>query len=852
MGKKTKKDSEPPPKDIFDPLSVESKQAATVVLMLDSPEEEVQLKACEALYKFAEKCEDNKVLLLELGAMPPLLKLICAEDKIVRRNATMSLGVMAVHPEVRKALRKTDFISQIIKLLAPEEDTLVHEFSSLCLAAMANEFTSKVQIFEHDGIEPLIRLLSDPDPDVQKNSVEAICLMLQDFQTKAAIRELGGLQPLLDLLKSEYPMIQELALVSLARATEDVENRGELRELGGLERLVEFIGNQEWTDLHVHALLVMSNCLEDTESMELIQSTGGLSKLLQFCIDSTLPDVQQNAAKAIAKAARNSENRKIFHEQEAEKTLIQLLETDNALVQAAACQALAIMSENILSKSTIGEQDGIGPLIKLLNSDQANVREAASLALANLTTSSSNNCSDVVDQKGVEPLIGLLGDSKEGAQANAAVVLTNMATDEIMRTDIVSKGIVSALTSPLLSSNTVVQSKAALAVAAFVCDADSRTEFRNSGGLPALCKLLSSGNDEVRRGASWAIVVCATDTPSAMEVCKMGGLEVLQEIDQSTTRQNQFSKAALDRLLDSNLPAKYALTGKLTATDIIQDGFYDAGQAKFYSSMYVYEDENGERLKPTGKFLTLEEYSKQEVDSRRPVLLVNTKEPESKSSSPVPTPSEAELKTDSKSSVSVKSSKANVRRKESKKEREEREERERVEAERLAEMQKQQAEQPPPWHPPADTALENYITEVMTHIAPLPTTREQVTAMAQFVSGNMGGPIERGQLSSFSYELPISQIKYDLQCNVLPLGKIVTGIHYHRALLFKVLCDRIAVGCTLVRGEYGRAWNEIMLTDDEAPGAPKFPPKEYIVDLVHDPGRLMRSDCADAVNYQKL
>lgn len=36
-------------------MSVESKKAATVVLMLSSPEEEVLSKACEALYKFAAK-----------------------------------------------------------------------------------------------------------------------------------------------------------------------------------------------------------------------------------------------------------------------------------------------------------------------------------------------------------------------------------------------------------------------------------------------------------------------------------------------------------------------------------------------------------------------------------------------------------------------------------------------------------------------------------------------------------------------------------------------------------------------------------------------------------------------------
>lgn len=39
----------------FDPLTIESKKVATVVLMLNSPEEEILAKACEAIYKFALK-----------------------------------------------------------------------------------------------------------------------------------------------------------------------------------------------------------------------------------------------------------------------------------------------------------------------------------------------------------------------------------------------------------------------------------------------------------------------------------------------------------------------------------------------------------------------------------------------------------------------------------------------------------------------------------------------------------------------------------------------------------------------------------------------------------------------------
>ena len=39
----------------FDPILIESRQALTVTLMLDSPEEEVLTRACEAIFRFADK-----------------------------------------------------------------------------------------------------------------------------------------------------------------------------------------------------------------------------------------------------------------------------------------------------------------------------------------------------------------------------------------------------------------------------------------------------------------------------------------------------------------------------------------------------------------------------------------------------------------------------------------------------------------------------------------------------------------------------------------------------------------------------------------------------------------------------
>ncbi|GAB1285999.1 Armadillo repeat-containing protein 3 [Apodemus speciosus] len=333
MGKKIKKEVEPPPKDVFDPLTIESKKAATVVLMLKSPEEDILAKACEAIYKFALKGEENKATLLELGAVEPLTKLLTHEDKIVRRNAMMIFGILAsntgITGDVKKLLRELEVMNSVIAQLSPEEEVVIHEFASLCLANMSVEYTGKVQIFEHGGLEPLIRLLGSSDPDVKKNSIECIYNLVQwssedmipsvellgqessghhlhqgagrlyclqctaclervisqrlfsllsrgDFQCRTTLQELNAIPPILELLKSEYPIIQLLALKTLGVITCDKEARTTLKENQGLDHLTKILETKELNDLHVEALAVIANCLEDMDTMALMQQTGSL------------------------------------------------------------------------------------------------------------------------------------------------------------------------------------------------------------------------------------------------------------------------------------------------------------------------------------------------------------------------------------------------------------------------------------------------------------------------------------------------------------------------------------------------------------------------------------------------
>lgn len=73
-------------------------------------------------------------------------------------------------------------------------------------------------------------------------------------------------------------------------------------------------------------------------------------------------------------------------------------------------------------------------------------------------------------------------------------------------------------------------------------------------------------------------------------------------------------------------------------------------------------------------------------------------------------------------------------------------------------------------------------------------------------------------MNTLGYDLLINETKYELKSNIIPIGKIRLGTFYHRALLYKILADRLRLKVTLERGDYNRAWNEIAIKDTDSVG----------------------------------
>ncbi|KAL2461731.1 protein tyrosine kinase family protein [Abeliophyllum distichum] len=114
-----------------------------------------------------------------------------------------------------------------------------------------------------------------------------------------------------------------------------------------------------------------------------------------------------------------------------------------------------------------------------------------------------------------------------------------------------------------------------------------------------------------------------------------------------------------------------------------------------------------------------------------------------------------------------------------------------------------------------------------------------VQKLATLVSDYMGGPVGDPDNMLLSWRNLSYKLKENLGTIVLPLGSLTIGLARHRALLFKVLADSVGIPCCLVKGQQFTGSDDVAMNIVKVNNG-----REYIVDLMADPGTVIPSDAA--------
>ncbi|KAL6001478.1 hypothetical protein ACLOJK_007216 [Asimina triloba] len=116
------------------------------------------------------------------------------------------------------------------------------------------------------------------------------------------------------------------------------------------------------------------------------------------------------------------------------------------------------------------------------------------------------------------------------------------------------------------------------------------------------------------------------------------------------------------------------------------------------------------------------------------------------------------------------------------------------------------------------------------------TANDLVRRLAALVAEYMGGPVVDPEKMFKDWSNLSNHLRLLVGNMVLPLGQLKIGLARHRALLFKVLADSVGVPCRLIKGQ------QYTGADDGAMNIVKIDGREYIVDVMAEPGTLIPSD----------
>ncbi|KAK3132638.1 hypothetical protein QOZ80_6AG0525500 [Eleusine coracana subsp. coracana] len=130
--------------------------------------------------------------------------------------------------------------------------------------------------------------------------------------------------------------------------------------------------------------------------------------------------------------------------------------------------------------------------------------------------------------------------------------------------------------------------------------------------------------------------------------------------------------------------------------------------------------------------------------------------------------------------------------------------------------------------------LEGYAASLLSSSA---DAKDVVNQLAKLVSTRMGGATSSEENLLPRWNECSEAIKSSTGSVVLHLGKLPVGLCKHRSLLFKILADKVNIPCRVVKGcKYCKS-------DDASSCLVRFGlEREYLVDLIGDPGHLADPD----------
>ncbi|TPX41661.1 hypothetical protein SeMB42_g05481 [Synchytrium endobioticum] len=648
--------------------------------------------------------------------------------------------------------------------LARSKDAAARRSAAACLAASTENVDAHQDMRRRDLIAALVALLSGEAPEIQEESAFALANLAKDFANKTEIRSQGGIKALIRLLDSPDPDCRKNGAHALAAVLDDFPNRHEFRTSGGVQPLLELL-NAEFLEIQENALLCLVRCTQDSATRLEVRKTGGIKKL------------------------------------------IDALKQDSAGLHHLTLLCISNCLEDGEMAFQFIENGGIQATARTLTTEEAKTKRHASLVVSRAARNEKAN--GLMKDAGVLLALTanvLLTDAQ--TVASAALAIATLAKSDVNRQEFLKLATVEALFARLTHDDHEVLRNVEWALAVLSLNAKVRARVRSLDAPARVLALLQQYNDDAGILAAGCefLANMAEDSDLRGAIIKQGAVSLLVSVLNSADAHAvasaalALSRVAMDvegRILIDENTAISKLTGLLTSPDlqIVRNASYavaaacqlDANAQTACKAGAVSTLVNLSRKASTNASNFATEALNQLLDYHLPVKYWLTSRLDMTDTIQTPfydlgqaSPCDTHFPTLSDLQSFPVNQKREIL---------------------LVDFA-------------TDSALNALVNKIISENSSMfysLSRADQIQKLARAVSDAMGGAIPAEQQHSLSFQFRIAELKIALSSNVIPLGKIDRGGAYHRALLFKALCDRVGIKSALIRGNFNKYWNVVDL-----------------------------------------
>lgn len=370
----TEKDIRPVSRQVLEPI----------LILLQSADQEVQRAACAALGNLAVN-DENKVLIVEMGGLTPLIRQMVCPNIEVQCNAVGCITNLATQEENKSRIAKSGALVPLTKL-ANSTDLRVQRNATGALLNMTHSYENRKELVEAGSIPVLVHLLSSEDPDIQYYCTTALSNIAVDEENRnsLAMTQKELVNKLVSLMDSESTRVQCQATLALRNLASDSSYQLEIVRAGGLPILVQLLQSQH-EPLVLAAVACIRNISIHPLNEALIIDAGFLKPLVDLVDYPNNTEIQCHAVSSLRNLAASSERNRMSLVQAGAVTKLKdmaLASQQNVQSEISACFAILALADEL--KAKLLDMGIIEVLIPLTRSENPEVSGNSAAALANL------------------------------------------------------------------------------------------------------------------------------------------------------------------------------------------------------------------------------------------------------------------------------------------------------------------------------------------------------------------------------------------------------------------------------------------------------------------------------------